>query len=81
MKEFIGFEIKKLINGNEVTVLKNEFSATIFGLSVPHVSEFYSFESDSYLAYVSSQVATEDLPLVSNDFDLLLSTFSWDNNP
>lgn len=72
--------LKSLINNHEVTVFKNEYAATVFGLSIPHVSEFYSFESESYIAYVSSQAATEDLPLVSSGFNLVLSTFSWERN-
>ncbi|GGY73796.1 hypothetical protein GCM10011613_18840 [Cellvibrio zantedeschiae] len=73
-------EFKSSLNGREVTVFKNEYVAKIFGLSVPHVSEFYCFESESYIAYVSSQAATEDLPMVSSGFNLVLSTFSW-NQP
>jgi hypothetical protein len=74
-------EFKGLLNNREVTVFKNEYAAKIFGLSIPHVNEFYSFESESYIAYVSSQTATEDLPLVSGGFNLVLSTFSWEKNP
>ena len=74
-------EFKSSLNGREITVFKNEYIAKIFGLSIPHVIEFYSFESESYVAYVSSQSATEDLPLVSGGFNLVLSTFAWNKNP
>ena len=74
-------KIKRTINNHEVNAFKNEYTANIAGINVPHISEFYSFDSKTHIAFVSSQTATEDLPLVADGFNLILSTFMWHENP
>ena len=74
-------KIKRTINNHEVNAFKNEYAVNIAGINVLHISEFYSFYSKTHIAFVSSQTATEDLPLVADGFNLILSTFMWHENP
>jgi hypothetical protein len=65
-------------NANQKLMLK---SVIIQDMKKIQLSEFYNFESELYVAYVFQQVAKEDLSSVSKEFNLILSTFAWDENP
>ena len=68
-------EVKSSFEGRTLHGYKNEFVISLTGVNVPHEGVFYSFNSDLQIAYVSSQVATEDFSKVKNGFELVLSTF------
>jgi len=68
-------ELASSFEGRTLHGYKNEFVVSLAGVNVPHEQVFYSFNSDLQIAYVSSQVATEDLSKVKNGFELVLSTF------
>lgn len=68
-------EVKTSINGTEFSGLRYEFNISIVNIDVPHVSESYSFSSHEKVAYLTNQVATEDLEKVNGGFKQVLSTF------
>lgn len=66
---------RRLVGQRKFDGYKNEFIASAVGFEVPHVTEFYRFDSATRSAYFVAQVAVEDLDKVSGGFDLVLSTF------
>ena len=68
-------EIKTSINGIDFSGYKYDFNVSIVNIDVPHVSEFYSFSSPNKVAYLTNQVASEDLEKVNTGFQLVLSSF------
>ncbi|WP_394225186.1 hypothetical protein [Pseudoalteromonas spongiae] len=68
-------EIKTSINGTEFHGLKYEFNISVVNIDVPHVSESYSFPSHEKVAYLTNQVAKEDLGKVNGGFKQVLATF------
>ena len=58
--------------------IRNQFSVKVMGIEVPHVQDFYAIESESRVAYLSSQVAEEDFEKVSDGFELILKSFRFD---
>ncbi|MEZ8932221.1 MULTISPECIES: hypothetical protein [unclassified Vibrio] len=68
-------EAKTFINGTEFNGFKYEFNISVVNIDVPHVSESYSFASLEKVAYLTNQVATEDLEKVTGGFKQVLSTF------
>jgi len=69
-------EVNKIIGGRTYTAYKNEFVVSLLGINVPHITEFYGFQAKTGTAYISSQVATEDLSKVQEGFELVVSTFN-----
>jgi hypothetical protein len=69
-------EIQTLIDEQTFQGYKNQFVVSLAGIEVPHIAEFYAKGSNSKIAYISSQVANEDLSKVQKGFELILSTFS-----
>jgi hypothetical protein len=69
------FEIETKLEDRTLAGFKSEFVASLVGIDVPHQMVFYSFRSDARIAYVSCQVAVEDLSKVEKGFELVLSTF------
>jgi len=68
-------KIKTSINGVELNGYKYEFNISVVNIDVPHISEFYSFPSLKKVAYLTNQVATEDLEKVNGGFKQVLATF------
>jgi len=66
---------QRVIDQRKFDGYKNEFIASVVGFEVPHVTEFYRFDSETRSAYFLTQVAVEDMDKVSGGFDLVLSTF------
>ena len=52
-----------------------EFTISLLGVDVPHVSNYYQFNSETLSAYVSQQVAVDDLGKVVGGFHLVLDSF------
>lgn len=68
-------EIKTSIKGVEFNGYKHEFNISVVNIDVSYVSEFYSFPSLKKVAYLTNQVATEDLEKVNGGFKQVLATF------
>ena len=58
--------------------IRNQFSAKVMGIEMPHVQDFYAIESESRVAYLSSQVAEEDLEKVKDGFELIPKSFHFE---
>lgn len=54
---------------------KYEFTISLLGVDVPHVSSYYQFNSETQAAYISQQVSVEDLGKVVGGFHLVLESF------
>lgn len=67
---------QRVIDQRKFDGYKNEFIVSAVGFEVPHVAEFFRFDSATRSAYFLTQVAVEDLDKVSGGFDLVLSTFT-----
>lgn len=70
-------EVRRTAGERTLTAYRNEFVASVIGIEVPHVAEFYRLEADARIAYLSWQVATEDLPRVQEGFDLVIASFEF----
>jgi hypothetical protein len=68
-------EIETKLEDRTLLGYKSEFVVSLSRVDVPHQQVFYSFRSDTRVAYVSCQVAVEDLSKVEKGFELVLSTF------
>jgi hypothetical protein len=68
---------KKMLSGTHAGI-KETFAIKLFGETVPHVREYYSVETDTKVAFLISQTATEDLAKVEPGFDLIYSTFDME---
>ena len=68
-------EINTVINGAGFNGYRFDFNISIVNIDVPHVSEFYAFPSLKKVAYVTNQVAIEDLDKVEGGFKQVLATF------
>lgn len=67
--------IEKTIHGKEMKGIGESFSMTILGEQVPHIREYYTVNSNSEVAYLVTQTATEDLSKTKPGFELVLSSF------
>lgn len=68
-------EIETNLTNSVLNGYRYEFSLSIIGIEVPHVNDNFMFTYKDKTAYISSQVATEDLEKVKNGFQLVLETF------
>ncbi len=67
--------IKKPFEGKAYTGYEYKFNLSLLGVDVPHISEFYMFQSETEKAYISNQVAVEDLDKVKDGFMLIVKDF------
>ena len=63
------------IGNNVLKGYKYEFNLSVLGIDVPHVTEYYMFQSKTESAYISNQVAVEDLSKVTDGFIQILHNF------
>ena len=68
-------EIRKPVADRVYGGFRNEFVVTLAGIEVPHTATYFGFATKRRAAYISTQVATEDLDKVDRGFDLVISTF------
>lgn len=68
--------ISKILNDQEFTGFRNEFTASFLGQQVPHTVEFFSVNTEARIAYLTTQVATEDLEKVEKGFEQILASFA-----
>lgn len=68
-------ELQKVIGEKLLKGYRYEFNLSILGVDVPHVTEYYMFQSKTESAYISNQVAVEDLSKVQNGFNIILDDF------
>jgi hypothetical protein len=67
-------QVKTVVDGRVFSGYKNQFTVSLASVEDPHTSYFYYFESDSRVAYLSTQVASEYIDKVQEGFELTLST-------
>ena len=67
-------EVQTVVDGRAFKGYENQFIVTLLGEEIPHLSYFYYQESDSRVAYLSAQVALEDIDKVREGFELTLSS-------
>lgn len=68
-------EIEIALNGVKLIGYRHEFNVKALGLNVPHVADYVYFETSEKIAYISCQVAQEDLDKVKKDFNMILLNF------
>lgn len=71
---------EKTIAGEKMVGLSYEINMSIIGVDVPHVTEVFEISNAKKSAFLSAQVATEDRHLVSDGFDLILSSFKHEDS-
>jgi len=67
--------ISRQYNQKEFNGYRYEFNISIANIDIPHVSDFFISVSPKKTAYITNQVAIEDLGKVSSGFKLVLSSF------
>ncbi len=67
------------VEGKTIAGYKYMFNLSVLGVNVPHVSEFYMFQSDTESAYINNQVAVEDLDKVKSGFIQIVRSFEVKN--
>ena len=68
-------EIRKAVGDRVHEGFRNEFVVSVAGIDVPHTATYFGVATNSRVAYLSTQVASEDLQKVEPGFDLVISTF------
>lgn len=68
---------KQMLSGTHAGI-KETFAIELLGETVPHVREYYSVETDTKVAFLISQTATEDLAKVEPGFDLIYGSFDME---
>lgn len=69
-------EIHKTLGDKAFHGYRNAFTATFVGQEYPHTVEFFSVSSSDRSAYLTTQVADEDLPKVEKGFEQIISSFA-----
>ena len=73
-------DLVKEVDGRVFKGLMYETNMSIVGIDVPHMTELFAFQAENKTAYLSGQVAIEDSHLVLSGFDLIVSSFKF-NQP
>lgn len=73
-------DLEKEVAGRTFKGLMYKTNMSILGLDVPHMTELFEFPSDNKTAYLSGQLTIEDSHLVLPGFDLIVSSFKF-NQP
>ncbi len=68
-------EITRSVEGKTFNGYKYKFTLSVFGVDVPHISEFYMLQSDTENSYIKNQVAVEDLDKVEVGFMQIIRNF------
>lgn len=69
-------DIEKITHDVSLKGIREELSIGLLGQSIPHRREYYRVEGGNKVAFLISQVATQDIGTVDAGFDVLIGSFS-----